>query len=186
MKGCVMARYVALLGGINVGGHRVKMEALRAAFEVLGFNQVATFIASGNVIFETDGSDPKALKLQIEAHLKQTLGYAVPTFLRTPQEIKYVVDRQPFPEIGTLSGLHTLTVLFLDEALPEAAQQKLQGFKTSIDAFYVDGREIYWLCQNITTQSLVQWPRLYKTVGLPPNTARNITSLQKLCAQFLN
>ena len=59
-----MQRYIALLGGINVGGHRVKMAHLRALFEALGFEQVETLIASGNVIFETPVSDTAALETQ--------------------------------------------------------------------------------------------------------------------------
>ncbi len=60
-----MQRYIALLGGINVGGHRVKMAHLRALFEALGFEHVETLIASGNVIFETARTDVSALETQI-------------------------------------------------------------------------------------------------------------------------
>ena len=61
-----MHRYIALLGGINVGGHRVKMDTLRELFEALGFTNVATFIASGNIIFETSANDMQLLETQIE------------------------------------------------------------------------------------------------------------------------
>jgi len=57
----IMTRYVAFLRAINVGGHNVKMDALRALFESMKLASVETFIASGNVIFETNRRDPAAL-----------------------------------------------------------------------------------------------------------------------------
>src|SRR5918994_5060517 len=87
-------RCIAFLRGINVGGHQVKMDAVRRTFEALDLDNVATFIASGNVIFETGdpGGDPAdtevaALTARIESHLRAALGYEVPTFLRTDSEL---------------------------------------------------------------------------------------------------
>ena len=82
-----MPRYIAFLRAINVGGHTVKMDALRELFEALGFEQVETFIASGNVIFETTETDTAALERRIETHLQAALGYAVATFLRSDAEV---------------------------------------------------------------------------------------------------
>lgn len=101
-------RWIALLRGINVGGHRVTMERLRALFMELEVGSVETFIASGNVIFEAAESDPVVLEQKIEAHLKQVLGYEVATFLRTPTELATVWEACPFaPE-----GNETLYVTF--------------------------------------------------------------------------
>ena len=82
-----MPRYIALLRGINVGGHRVKMDRLRGLFEARGFEDVATFIASGNVIFSSDSVDAASLGRDIEEHLENELGYEVATFIRTPAEM---------------------------------------------------------------------------------------------------
>ena len=92
-----MPRLIAFLRAINVGGHTVKMERLRALFTEVGLERVETFIASGNVIFEAEGARPEALEKQIEAHLQQALGYAVATFIRTPAELAAVSSYQPFP-----------------------------------------------------------------------------------------
>lgn len=94
-----MDRYVALLGGINVGGHRVKMSDLRSLFETMGFDGVETFIASGNVIFGSAVRDTDALERQIEHHLHDALGYKVPTFIRSWEELNAVADFQPFPKL---------------------------------------------------------------------------------------
>ena len=89
--------YVALLRGINVGGHRITMERLRELFVELGFASVETFIASGNVFFQTPETD----MLRLETHasrrtLSQALGYEVATFLRTPAELATVSAACPF------------------------------------------------------------------------------------------
>ena len=70
--------YIALLRGINVGGHLVKMERLRDLFMELGFTHVRTYIQSGNVFFETTQTDRKGVSQTIEQHLHQALGYEVP------------------------------------------------------------------------------------------------------------
>ncbi|HYD85152.1 MAG TPA: DUF1697 domain-containing protein, partial [Opitutus sp.] len=82
-----MPHYVAFLAGINLGNRRLKMDALRAHFEALKFRNVATFIASGNVIFDSSARDAAKLETQIERHLAKTLGYEVATFLRTREEV---------------------------------------------------------------------------------------------------
>src|SRR4028118_167016 len=105
-----MQRFIALLGGINVGGHRVKMDRLRELFEALGFTNIATFIASGNVIFESAIDDPHHLQTLIEPRLKQSLGYTVPTFIRSSQELTAVARYQPFPRSEPDTNPHTLSV----------------------------------------------------------------------------
>lgn len=87
--------YVALLRGINVGGHVVKMERLRELFAELGFARVRTYIQSGNVFFDSAENDRAALTQTIERHLHQALGYAVPVFLRTIPELEQVLALDP-------------------------------------------------------------------------------------------
>ena len=77
-------RYVAFLRAMNVGGHNVKMADLREQFTVLGFTNVTTFIASGNVRFSSRAENTTALEAQIETHLAAHLGFAVDTFIRVP------------------------------------------------------------------------------------------------------
>ena len=78
-----MTKYIAFLRSINVGGHTVKMDHLSKLFKALGFSSVETFIASGNVIFETTAKGTTILEKKIKEHLKKSLGYEVDTFLRT-------------------------------------------------------------------------------------------------------
>jgi uncharacterized protein (DUF1697 family) len=87
-----VAAYVAFLRGINLGNRRVKMAELARLFEEMNFGAVSTFIASGNVLFESDSVDHVALERQIEGHLESALGYSVDTFVRTRDEVAAVVD----------------------------------------------------------------------------------------------
>ena len=82
-----MPRLIALLRAINVGGHTVRMSVLREVFEGLGYTGVETFIASGNVIFETRERNTSAIEEKIEGGLKNALGYEAATFIRTPAEL---------------------------------------------------------------------------------------------------
>lgn len=176
-----MQRYIALLGGINVGGHRVKMDHLRTLFEGLGFEQVETLIASGNVIFETPLSDPAALETQIAQHLYEALGYKVPTFIRSAAELTAIAAYQPFPNAGEY---HTLSIMFMADTLPDDAQQVFQAFQTQNDKFHIHKREIYWLCRTKTSDSLVDWKHLGKTIAMPPMTVRNVTTVRKLAEKY--
>src|SRR3954464_12194003 len=90
-----MPRYVAFLRAINVGGHTVKMDRLRALFEELELANVKTFIASGNVLFDSAARNRAALESRIERHLEQALGSEVATFVRTTAELGTVIQFRP-------------------------------------------------------------------------------------------
>lgn len=173
----VPERYIAFLRAINVGGHTVKMEHLRRLFEEIGFSNVATFIASGNVVFETSPADPRTLEARIEAQLKQALGYEVATSLRTPEEVAGVASCRPF---GDAEG--SMYVGFLKSEPPAEARKKILSLRTATDDFYVDGREVYWRCLTSMHESTFSGAVLERVVGAPA-TLRNITSVRKLAAK---
>src|SRR5579862_2676169 len=147
-----MQRYIAFLRAVNVGGRVIKMEALRAAFEGLGFKRVETFIASGNVIFETRSASDETLRLKIEARLRETFGYEVATFVRTDSEVVAVAAYQPFPR-PLLEAATALNVGFLAAPLGADEKKTLLALKTDIDDFHVHGREIYWACRKKQSES---------------------------------
>ena len=82
-----MPRCVAFLRAVNVGGRSVKMELLRGAFEALALGRVETFIASGNVVFDTRARNLPALERKIEAQLSTCFGFGIDTFVRTLDEV---------------------------------------------------------------------------------------------------
>lgn len=175
-------RYVAFLRAINVGGHTVKMDRLRALFEALGLAGVETFIASGNVIFASDDDDTGALERRIEAHLRQALGYEVATFIRTTDEVAAIAAHQPFPPSAT-EGC-ALSVAFLPAAPDGEARDRLMAFRGEMDDFHVRGREVYWLCRSIRfSDSKFSGALLEKTLRMPA-TVRNVTTVRKLAAKY--
>ena len=178
-----MTKYIAFLRAINVGGHTVKMDALRGLFEALGLAGVETFIASGNVLFDPVPGDVRVLEKKIEAHLQQALGYPVATFIRSTDELAGVTRYRAFPEADVSAEGHGLYIGFLAESPAEEAVQKLLACATPVDAFRVHGREVYWLCRTRFSESLFSGPRLEKTLAAQ-TTLRNVTTLQKLVAKY--
>jgi uncharacterized protein (DUF1697 family) len=174
-----MTRYVAFLGGINVGGHRVTMDALRAEFEVLGFTDVSTFIASGNVVFEATGR-PAALERRIEHHLEARLGFPGPAFVRTAAAVRTVCAFEPFAEVGPGDTHH---VCFLRAAPSAAAARAAEALSNDQDAFVVHGTELHRRIHGGLTDSSVKPSVLAQALGRA-STSRNTTSLRKLAAKL--
>jgi len=114
-------RYIALLRGINVGGHVVKMERLRDLFGELGYANVRTYIQSGNVFFDTDEDDRATLRGAIEGHLRAALGYEVATCLRTVAELERTLARNPFAETVVTPDMR-LNILFAVHPIPALAE----------------------------------------------------------------
>lgn len=177
-----MTRYIALLRAINVGGHTVRMEKLRELFVAMGFARVETFIASGNVIFETTRRKPEALEETIAAALEKALGYPVATFLRTVSEIAAVAAHEPFSRPDLESGA-SLYVGFMKTPVARETIRAVAACRTAVDDFAVHGRELYWLRRNIGIESIYSGARIEKTLGAPI-TMRNITTVKKLAAKY--
>jgi uncharacterized protein (DUF1697 family) len=171
--------HIALLRGINVGGHRVKMDRLRALFADMGFRGVETFIASGNVIFSSEASDQAALADRIEQALQEGLGYAVPTFMRTPSEVEAVAGYDPRTGHAD-SPDGSLYVVFLKQPPDNAMRARFTPLESSFDRFAFDGREIYWSMAGKLSASPLFGTGIEKAVGAAPCTLRNITSVRRL------
>lgn len=179
-----MHRYIALLRAINVGGHNVKMDYLRKLFEEMGFSEVETFIASGNVIFSSPEADTGALERKIEGHLRSALGYEVATFIRDTSEIAAVAEYAPFPNEDIEGSGYSLYVVFLGKAPSEDVKKKLVALSNPVDEFHVHGRELYWMCRKRMSESTVTGGMLEKAAGGMPGTNRNVTTVRKLAAKY--
>ena len=176
-----MPRYVAFLRAINVGGHTVRMETLRAHFESLGLANVETFIASGNVIFETRAA-AAALERKIEACLLEALGYEVATFLRTDREVAAIADYRPFAE-AAMKSARALCVGFLGAAPTPAARRLILGLRTAIDDFHVEGRELYWMCRKGQSESRFSNTVFERTVRMRA-TFRGMNTVRRLARKY--
>lgn len=159
------------------------MEQLRALFESLGLQQVETFIASGNVIFETASRSSDSLRKKIEQQLQKEFGYDVITFVRTDAEVANIAKHPAFPASDLSKPGTSLYIAFLAAAPPPDATAKLLSFHNEIDDFHVHRREVYWLCRKAFSESTFSGARLEKTLGLPA-TVRNATTVRKLAAKY--
>lgn len=177
-----MPRYVAFLRAINVGGHTVKMDALRRLFERAGLAGVETVIASGNVIFESASHDVRALESQIEAFLREGLGYEVATFVRTPAELAAIVRAEPFAQAAARE-VHAIYVAFLPRAPDAATSCRFEASGTPDDLLRVVGREAWWLCRKRFSESKLSGSHLERTLGMPA-TLRNLTTVTRLAARL--
>lgn len=171
-----MPSYIALLRGINVGGHVVKMDRLRTLFGELGLDRAETFIASGQVIFQTRALDTDKLETKIEKHLRAALGYDVATFIRTPAELTQVAAH-------ARDAPGTLYVFFTRQQPGKAAREKLMSYTSEADSFDVKGREVYWYSRQGFSGSTFTGALLEKTIGMPA-TARNINTVKRLIAKY--
>jgi uncharacterized protein (DUF1697 family) len=110
-----MTEYAAFLRGINVGGNKkINMGDLKNALEPLGFTNVRTLLASGNVLFETRRADARALTRAIEGRIKKALGMEVSVILRTREQVRRLVASDPFKSVK-VTPLTRLFVTLLGE-----------------------------------------------------------------------
>jgi uncharacterized protein (DUF1697 family) len=178
-----MPRYIAFLRAINVGGHHaVRMDLLRHLFESLGFSNVETFIASGNVVFETGSKNAQALERKIEDKLREALGYEVATFIRTSAELGTVANYKSFSQ-SDLDGAVALNIAFLASGPDDQSTQKLMALRTESDDFHVHGREVYWLCRQRQSDSKISNAALEKALS-QKSTMRGANTVRKIAAKY--
>ena len=178
-------KYVAFLRAINVGGHTVKMDHLRSLFESMGFANVETFIASGNVIFDSKTKNTAALEKRIEKQLQAALGYEVKTFLRTLDEIADVIRDKSFQTNELEASGNILYIGFMSAAPEGAAIKNLASLMDDVNDFRVRKREVYWLRRTKVGESQYSGGMIEKTLRTPV-TFRNSTTVKKILTKYLH
>ncbi len=174
-----MPRYIAFLRGINLGKRRVAMSRLVTLFEELGHTHVKSFIASGNILFDSALKNSASIETKASQHLASSLGYEVDVFVRTCTKIAQIARAKHFPEDGQEGS--TIHVGFLHQPLAPEISKKLEAITTPLDEFKVSNREYYWLCRSARSSDSKVWtlPEV-KSLRLPSATMRNIKTIRKL------
>jgi uncharacterized protein (DUF1697 family) len=175
-----MARYIALLRGVNVGGITIKSADLRKVFEDLGFDDVRTVLASGNVAFSSDETDAATLKTRIEGALSDRFGYEAWIVLITRDELARAIDAFPF---DAEDERRQPWVIFSSE--PSALDELLadiDGFDSDVDPLARGDGVIYWNPVKGTTVDTPFGKLLGKARFKPTTTNRNLRTLVKLLA----
>ena len=160
----------------------VKMDALKLQFEALGFANVSTFIASGNVVFDSKVRNHAVLERKIEKQLHAAFGFEIHTFIRTADEVAAVAAHTAF-DAAELAAARTHVVGFLASAPDAAALKVIAGFESDIDRFHVHGRELYWLSRLGQSESTFSNALFEKKLGMR-STFRGLNTLHKLLAKY--
>jgi uncharacterized protein (DUF1697 family) len=176
-----MPRFVAFLRALNVGGHGVvKMEALKKHFTAMGFSEVESFIASGNVVFSSKSA--RGLDGKIAAALERALGYPVATFVRTDAEVAAAAAHAPFAEKDVAACL-TYLVGFLSKELDAASLSRVKALETDADRFHVRGRDFWWLSKHPQSKPAISGRALEKALG-QPTTLRNVNTIRRMAERY--
>lgn len=149
-------------------------------FEAMGFEDVQTIQAAGNVLFDSKTRSSAKVESIVESGLLASLGYAVATFVRTPDELALVISKSPFVLPNDKSDGFSVQVQFFREPLPKKMAAQVTKIKSATDRFAVIGRELYWHVTGRMSDSLIWATPEMKGVGLPPGTVRNMNTVLKL------
>ncbi|MDA1360131.1 DUF1697 domain-containing protein [Glycomyces luteolus] len=168
-----MTTYVALLRGVNVGGHRkVPMGELREALAAAGFERVRTYIQSGNIVLDS-GRDASAVAAGVAAVIAEAFGHTVPVMVRTAAEIDRIAGADPFAGRGLDASKVTVTFLSgpaPDLAVPAGQAEEAHAAGSEVWVYYPDG----------LGRSTLERTGFWKPLGALEATTRNIRTVRKL------
>lgn len=139
-----MPTSIALLRGVNVGGHKLAMADLRADLEDAGYTAVKTYIQSGNVVLTHRPAPTAAFAASLEARISKLAGYKVPLTLRSAADMRSVVKRNPFDATDPTK----LVVWFLNNKPAATAVEGLDDVDCGDERFELSGRELYLSLPN--------------------------------------
>jgi uncharacterized protein (DUF1697 family) len=142
-----MKTHIAMLRGINVTGHKtVKMERLRAMFAGMGFQNVKTYIQSGNVVFETN-EPASRLSAKIEKAIFKEFGFEVSVLTKTAKELADIVKRNPFAKDKKIDEAR-IYVTFLPDDPPRNALALVSPLAEGAEEVRIVGRAVYLRLPN--------------------------------------
>lgn len=143
-----MKTYIAILRGINVSGQKkIKMADLKIYLEELSFQNVQTYIQSGNIIFKYKSTNAVSLERMIEKKILEKYGFNVPTLVKTPDEIEYVIKNNPFLK-DKKKATDRMYVTFLSEMPEKDNVKNLKDFNYNPEEYILDGKNIFFYSPN--------------------------------------
>ena len=168
-----MKKYIAFLRGINVGNIRIKMPDLKTAFEKMGFQNVATYLQTGNVVFDSEKSITE-IKLILEKGLSETFHYQAFVLLYQFDYLSEIVAKYPFEKDEN----HHAYVIFVEG---EAIFEELKTISQDVDEEITVGNQVfYWKVTKGESTDTVFSKILAKVKYKSSTTVRNINTLEKM------
>jgi uncharacterized protein (DUF1697 family) len=172
-------RYVVLLRGINVGGNNIiKMIELKKLFEEMGFENVITYIQSGNVIFDDSENNKTILREKIEHTFSEKLGSTIKTIIITSNEMKTIIEKKP-EDFGEEKDKYKYNVIFLVE--PLKAKDAIQEIKTrdGVDKIY-EGEKVIYFSYLVSERTKSYISKVIETAIYKNISIRNWNTTEKL------
>jgi uncharacterized protein (DUF1697 family) len=176
--------HAAFLRAVNLGATRqVKSMELCRCLERAGFDDVASFRTSGNVVFRARGAAGQ-LARRVERALAEEFGFEVPVYLRTRAQLRKVASRRPFPERQVKESKGKLQVALLASKPGRRVAAEVTELGTEHDRLALEGTELYWLPSGGTQRSRLDLRAIDRTVG--PYTMRTMGTIESLVAKFFD
>jgi uncharacterized protein (DUF1697 family) len=158
--------------------------ALCEPFTDLGFEDVTSFRASGNVVFSAGRQSPAKLEQAIEAEFRERLGLNAVTFIRSQAQMRALAAAEPFPPKTVQSSTGKLQVTFLVKKPAAAARNSVLEMATGDDLLEFGERELYWLPSLGFQGSALDWKAIAKLVG--PTTHRTMGTVEQIYSKFFS
>ncbi|HYJ91383.1 MAG TPA: DUF1697 domain-containing protein [Pyrinomonadaceae bacterium] len=173
-------RYVALLRGINVGGkNKIPMERLREVAASIGFENVKTYVNSGNLAFDAKKADDKRLEARLRDAIEREFGMNISVMVRSSDEIAGIVANNPF--VGQFDNHKYFHVFFLDRELSNNEKKLLMEQANENEMISVDGRTIYYLLRISILDSALGKGFIDRKLKIPA-TGRNWRTVETIAA----
>ena len=143
--------HIAFLRGINVGGKKlIKMDALAAAFTAAGFRNVKTYLASGNVIFDSGSSKSDALAKKIEKKLLEVFGHPIPVVIFPVTKLQILIRRDPFKRVRSNSDVMLLAT-FLKSGAVRSVKLPVESSAERLKVFAIQDRAVFTIARRKQT-----------------------------------
>ena len=172
---------VAMLRGVNVGGHhKIQMAALRDLCASLGLCDVQTYIQSGNLVFREGGADPVAVARRLEKAIETGFGFRPAVIVRTASELRKVIAKNPFAGRADVEP-NRLLVVFMDSTPTKQAREQLLSLPCEPEELRINGRELYIYYPQGMAHPKISLVKMEKTLQCA-STGRNWNTVNKLLA----
>ena len=176
-----MNKYLSLLRGINVSGQKkIKMADLKVLYEEIGCENVATYIQSGNVVFEHKSDDKAELKSKIEKAIVDKYQFSVYVDILSPDELKKAQDQMPFNEIDIDTHGNKAFIAFLSETPDDDNIKTLNQYVSEPDRLVILDKCLYLHLPNGAGKSKLSTNFIESKLKIT-TTMRNLKTMKKLC-----
>jgi uncharacterized protein (DUF1697 family) len=176
-----MTLYISLLRGINVAGKKlIKMADLRALYQQIAFNNVQSYIQSGNLLFTTAESEPANIAEQISSAIFAQYKFDVPIFILTPERLQSARNSLPFNDIDVEKDGSKVLLCFLS-SVPEHSIELLSPYLKSNERIAIIDDVLYLHCHDGYGRSKLSHSHIEKKLQVSA-TSRNLRTTDKLLA----